>query len=88
MLAPLINEMDELAKEEIEEPLDCTKIIRLVQEKDVPWTTIEELIAEFNWDPAHVNSVLNSLIKEKIFIKKRESAEIGTRYYFPSLVKA
>lgn len=87
MLIPLINEFSQLMEEKIDEPLDCTRVLRLVRKKEVPWTNIEELISEFNWDASHAQKVLDSLVEQKILTRKIKTYEKGIRYYFPGLIK-
>ena len=87
MLVPLINEMGESIDEKIDEPLDCTKIIRLVQEKDVKSVNIEELVAEFDWEPSHAEHVMDSLLTARITVVERKDAVKGMIYYFPGLMR-
>ena len=76
----------EIVEERIDEPLDCTKIIRHVQEKDVKSVNLEELVAEFNWEPSHAENVMNSLLNARITVIERKDAVKGMIYYFPGLM--
>ena len=71
---------------EIDEPNDCTKVIRFVQGKDVKYTNLEELVAKFDWEPKFAEKVMKSLIKTQISVVERKDASKGTLYYFPGLI--
>ncbi|NHJ26167.1 MAG: hypothetical protein EAX89_16430 [Candidatus Lokiarchaeota archaeon] len=87
MLAPLISEISERIGAKIDRPSDCTKVLELMKAKKVPWTNIEELITEFNWDPDYAEEILDILSKQNLASREIKSEEKGIRYYFPSLIK-